>query len=276
MRKIAFLVAAAACFGLGPFAPRLGPVAGSVALVGLAVCLSLAASGFATSLAVAGGALGAFASGLLGTASPALGGAVLAALCFGERSLRVRGGAARMMHLGAALGAGAMAGSLATAFALSPLPVRAVAITVATVVLALPLLVSADDPVAHALDGLAADLTGSVADALHEAAELRRAAEEDLLDAPTARKVRATWVALVKLAEARGRISRSRASQAATAVVKRVDERIAEHVNALSRAYTAAGAAKAAEVTLHDAALRGVETAGESLEEVSRAIVDQA
>jgi hypothetical protein len=54
-----------------------------------------------------------------------------------------------------------------------------------------------------------------------------------------------------------------------------VDERIGEHVKALSRAYTAAGAAQAAEASLDDAALRGVEHAGESLEEVSRAIVDQ-
>jgi hypothetical protein len=80
----------------------------------------------------------------------------------------------------------------------------------------------------------------------------------------------------MRLAEARARLLRAAASPSSTAVVKRVDERIADHVKALARAYTAAGAAKAAEVTLHDAALRGVETAGESLEEVSRAIVDQA
>jgi hypothetical protein len=281
MRKLAFLVAAAVCFGFAPFTPRLGAVGGSIALVALAVVFSIAASGAAASLAVAGGALGAFASGMLAAVSPAVSGAALAALCFGERTLRVRGGNGRLLHLGAALGGGALAGSLTTSFALSPLPVRAVAVTVAAVLLALPLLVAADDPVAYALDGAAADLEGPAAASLHEAAELRRVVDEDLLDGGTARQVRATWAALLRLAEARARLSRSAARRGAaqarpiTKVVERVDTRIADHVTALSRAYTAAGAAKAAELSLDDAALRGVENAGESLEEVSRAIVDQ-
>jgi len=283
MRKLAFLVAAAVCFGLAPFTPRLGPVAGSVALVALAMGLAVAASGVAASLAVAGGALGAFASGMLAASSPALAGAALATLCFGERTLRVRGGNARLLHLGAALGSGALAGSLTTSFALAPLPVRAVAVTVAAVLLALPLLVAADDPVAHALDGAAADLRGPLAASLREAAELRRAVDEDLLDATTARQVHATWTTLLRLTEARLRLSpasgsrkpeEGRASPTGT-VLQRVEERIGDHVNALSRAYTAAGAARAAEVSLDDSALRGMETAGESLEEVSRAIVDQ-
>ena len=91
MRKIAFLVAAGLCFGLAPFTPRLGPVAGSLALVALAVFLAVAASGVLASLSVAGGALGAFSSGMLAVVSPAVAGASLAALCFGERTLRVRG-----------------------------------------------------------------------------------------------------------------------------------------------------------------------------------------
>jgi hypothetical protein len=53
-----------------------------------------------------------------------------------------------------------------------------------------------------------------------------------------------------------------------------VDTRIAEHVAALARAYTAVDAARAAELGLDDAALRNAEDIGESLEEVSRAIVD--
>jgi hypothetical protein len=282
MRKLAFLAAAALCFGLAPFTPRLGPVGGSIALVALAVVLSVAASGAAASLAVAGGALGAFASGMLATASPAVSGAALAALCFGERTLRVRGGNGRLLHVGAALGGGALAGTLTTSFALSPLPVRAVAVTVAAVLLALPLLVAADDPLAHALDGAAADLDGAAAASLREAAELRRAVDEDLLDDGTARQVRATWAALLRLAEARVRLARSAPRRAVAqarpivTVVERVDARIGDHVEALSRAYTAAGAAQAAELSLDDAALRGVESAGQELEEVSRAIVDQA
>ncbi len=279
MRKLAFLVAAGLCFGLAPFTPRLGPIAGSVALVALAVVLAVAASGVAASLAVAGGAVGAFASGMLAATSPAVAGAALAALCFGERTLRVRGGNARLLHLGAALGGGSLAGSLTTSFALAPLPVRAVAVTVAAVLLALPLLVAADDPVAHALDGAAADLGGATAASLREAAELRRAVDADLLDAPTARQVHATWTTLLRLTEARLRLERSPAPGSlpspASTVLIRVDERIGDHVKALARAYTAAGAARAAEVSLDDSALRSVETAGDSLEEVSRAIVDQ-
>jgi len=279
MKKLAFLVAAALCFGLAPFTPRLGPVAGSLALVALAVTLALAASAASSALAVAGGALGAFASGMLLATSPAAAGAALAGLCFAERTLRVRSQSARLLHLGAAVISGALAGSLAMSFATSAPSVRAVAVIVAAVLLALPLLVDADDPLAHALDSAAADIDGPTGAALREAAELRRTAPDDLLDAGTARHARGTWGALLRLSEARLRLSRApsltRESSPAEAVMKRVDERIADHVKALSRAYTAAGAAKAAEASLDDAALRGVENAGESLEQVSRAIVDE-
>src|SRR6185295_6761539 len=119
MRKVAFLFAAALAFGLLPFTGRLGPVPGALALVGLSVLLSLAASGAASSIAVGGGALGAFAGGMLAATSPAAAGAALAALCFGERSLRVRSQSARALHVAVALVGGALAGSLTTAFAIS-------------------------------------------------------------------------------------------------------------------------------------------------------------
>jgi len=279
MRKLAFLLAAALCFGLAPFTPRLGPVVGSVALVALAVHLALTASSAASALAVAGGALGAFAAGMLLPTSPAAAGAALAGLCFAERSLRVRAPNARLLHLGAALVGGGLAGSLSVAFASASLPVRGVAMTVAAVLLALPLLIDADDPLAHALDGAAEEIDAAPAAALREAADLRRTVDEDLLDRKTTRHARETWAALQRLAEARVRLTRAPAARrgegsAAAAVMKRVDERIGDHVKALSRAYTAAGVARAAETSLDDAGLRGVENAGESLEQVSRAIVD--
>lgn len=280
MKKLAFLVAAGLCFGLLPFTARLGPVAGPIAQVALAVLLALAASASLSALAVGGGALAAFASGMLAPTSPAVAGAALAGLCFAERSLRVRSPSARLIHAGAAVLGGALAGSLSMSFAAAAPAVRGVAVTVAAVLLALPLLVDADDPVAHALDGAAEDIDGAAGAALREAAELRRTVDEDLLDAKTARHARATWAALLRLSEARTRLSRSPAlakkdASPAQAVLARVDDRIADHVKALSRAYTAAGAARAAEASLDDAALRGVETAGESLEQVSRAIVDE-
>jgi hypothetical protein len=296
MKKLAFLVAAALTFGLAPFTPRLGPVAGSIALVALAVGLALAASATQSAIAVASGALGAFASGMLAATSPAVAGAALAGLCFAERSTRVKGANARVLHVGVAVVGGALAGSLTTSFALSPMPVRAVAMTVAAVLLALPLLIDADDPVAHALGVAAGELPAPVAAPLREAAELRRTVDEGLLDEGTARHARETWRALLRLTEARVRLARSPARKGsegargvgplgappskdaaspAEAVLRRVDERIVEHVRALERAYTAAGTAKAAEASLDDAALRSVENAGESLEQVSRAIVDE-
>lgn len=282
MKKIAFLVAAGLCFGLAPFTPRLGPVVGSIALVALAIAVALAASASMSAIAVGAGALGAFASGMLLATSPAAAGAALAGLVFAERSLRVRGQSARLLHVGAAVIGGALAGTLSTSFALAAPAVRGVAVTVAAVLLALPLLIEADDPVAHALEGAATDIGKAGAAvpsaALREAAELRRTVDDDLLDAATARHARGTWAALLRLTEARTRLSSAalskNGSSPAEAVLRRVDERIDEHVKALSRTYTAAGAAKAAEASLDDAALRGVETAGESLEQVSRAIVD--
>jgi hypothetical protein len=53
-----------------------------------------------------------------------------------------------------------------------------------------------------------------------------------------------------------------------------LDQRIDEHVNVLARAYTAVDTAAAAAVSLDDTALKNVEHVGESLEEVSRAMVE--
>jgi hypothetical protein len=98
------------------------------------------------------------------------------------------------------------------------------------------------------------------------------------LDRETSRHVRKTWGALLKLAEARVRLERTKVVRTegspAEAVVKMVDAKLADHVAALSRAYTAADTVRAAEIGLDDAALKNVETAGEELDEVSRAIVD--
>jgi hypothetical protein len=289
MRKIAFLAAAALAFGLAPSASRMGPVPGALLLVGIAVLLAVAASGALTSLTIAGGALGAFAGGVLAAVSPAAAGAVFAGLCFAERSTRVRNRRARFIHVALGLGGGAVAYSLTTAFAASSLAIRGVSLLVATVLVALPLLIEADDPVAHALDGAAEEVKGPARASLQEGAELRRTIDEDLLDKKTVQKVRATWASLVRLSEARARLERTSASRRAKsnegtatppspspaeAVMSKVDSRIAEHVAALTRAYSAADAARAAEMSLDDAALRGVETAGESLEQVSRAIVE--
>ena len=73
----------------------------------------------------------------------------------------------------------------------------------------------------------------------------------------------------------RGQHRAAESAERAATVVKRVDERIAEHVSVLARAYAAASTAHAAEASLDDAAMRSVESVGESLESMSKAIVDE-
>ena len=157
MRRFALLVAAAAAFGLWPFAGRLGIVTGSIALLALGVLLALAASATVDGLAAAGGALGALSAALVGPASPAAAGAALVALAYAERTTRVKGGTTKLVHVGGALVAGALAGTITTAYGSGSVSIRVVAALVAAVLAALPLFVEADDPVAYALDGLAED-----------------------------------------------------------------------------------------------------------------------
>lgn len=307
MKRIAFVLAALSLFAFAPLAGRFGPVPSSIALVWLGVLLALFASGTIHSLAIATGALGAFGSGVLESASPAAAGAVLVAAAFAERTTRVRSRTARAVHVLTALVGGALAGSLSSAYSMSSsLPVFSVAAVVAAVLAALPLLVDADDPVAHALEQAASLVSEPAKRALFDGAELRRNAEEVPLDGATAARVKTTWRSLLRLAEARVRLERTRpqalqrvAEQvvspspeaaiegppapptiarpqqtAADAVLGMVDQRIAEHVSVLARAYTAVDTVSAARIGLDDTALKNVESMGESLDEVSRALVE--
>jgi len=303
MKKIAFIVAAASLFALAPLSGRLGPVGSSVVLVWLGVLVAVCASGTAQSLAVASGALGAFGSGVLASVSPAAAGAVMIAAAFAERTTRVRSRTSRAVHVVAALVGGALAGSLGAAFTASSLPVTLVAVVVAAVLSALPLLVEADDPLAHALEAAAKDVSEPAKTSLVEGAELRRQAEDVPLDGATAARVKKTWQSLLRLAEARVRLERTRprlllrvadaapasseaptstaspaspaaAPTAAESVLAMVDQRIAEHVAVLAKALTAVDTARAAAVGIDDSALKTVESLGDSLEEESRAMVE--
>jgi hypothetical protein len=307
MKKLAFIVGAASLFAFAPFANRLGHVGASIALVWLGVLLAVVASGSIQSLAIGAGALGAFGAGVLGSASPAAAGAVIVAAAFAERTTRVRSCTAKAVHVVTALVGGALAGSLSTAYGASaPLPVFAVSVLVSAVLAALPLLVDADDPVAHALEQAASLVPDPAKRSLLDGAELRRNAEEVPLDRATASRVRSTWQSLLRLAEARIRLERTRPRallrvarevapraadeslegppappsvaerqpSAADAVLAMLDQRIAEHVSALARAYTAVDTVTAARIGLDDTALKNAESVGESLDEVSRALVE--
>lgn len=279
MNKPLLLVAAAAAFGLAPFASRLGLVPGSAWLVLLGVAFAIAASGSVNAIAVAAGALGALGGTVLGSVSVAVGGAVLVALAYAERTLRVRSTHGRLLHVGSALGSGALAGAIATSYGTASPAVRGVAVVVAAVLVALPLLVEADDPLAHALEGASKLVSDPARASLRDGAELRRQAHDIPLSDDATKGVQKTWRALSKLAEVRVRLERSRAQAEASktpaaAVVDMVDGRIRDHVTALARAYTAADTVRAAAVGLDDAALKTVENTSEGLEDVSRALVD--
>jgi hypothetical protein len=278
---LATVAAAAALFSLWPFLARAGTIPGALGSVVLAVGIAIAASGGPSALAVAQGAMGAFTAGVVSPGASILGGAVLVAAAYAERTMRVRGWVARGIHVGGALVAGAIAGGLTHAFAHAALPIHAVAVVVAAVLVALPHVLEADDLLSYELESISQDVDEPAKGALFAGADLRRNASDALLDRTTARTVRRTWRALSRLAEARSRVQRSRSARAAPsklgatdAVLTMLDTRIAEHVTALARAYAAVDTVRAAELGLDDAALRTAESAGEALEHVSRAIVD--
>jgi len=274
--------AAALLFASWPLVARAGTIPGAVASVAFAVLLATAASGGLSALAIAEGALGAFAAGVVSPTASILGGALLVASAYAERTTRVHGRSARAVHIGLAVLAGAMAGGLIASFANASLAVRLVAVVVAAVLASVPHLVEADDLVSHGLEGASREVDEPAKGALAAGADLRRNASDALLDRPTSRMVRQTWRALSRLAEARMRVQRSRSVRAAAtsrgsatdAVLTMLDARIAEHVAALARAYSAVDTARAAELGLDDAALRTAESAGEALDHVSRAMVD--
>jgi len=164
---------------------------------------------------------------------------------------------------------------------------EAAGVLVASVLVALPLLIDADDPIAHALEGSAALLCDPSAGKLREGAALRRHTADAPPQGEAPKGISRAWRSLLKLAEARVRLERARTvapaglrndvargGSAMDSVVSMLDGKIAAHVAALTRAYTAADTARAAELGLDDAAARGVDAAGETLEDVSRAIME--
>ena len=278
MRVLILLVAASTAYGLAPFTGRLGAVLGSTALVVLGVVLALAASFAPGAIAAAGGALGAFGYGLVITHAPALAGAVLLALCFAERTLRVRGRNEKLVHIGVVLAAGGAAGFITAHYAAADITVRAVVVLVSAVLAALPLFIEADDPMAYALASLAEDVDEPAKSALCRGADLRRTVDASFLDKRSARDAKDTWKNLLRLAQARARLQRTVAKakdgDQAVAVCRKLDQRICEHVEGLTAAYTAADAAKAATIGADDEALRTVKSASDTLDEVSKVMMN--
>jgi hypothetical protein len=303
MRTASILLASAALFAAWPTVGRHGAIPFALGFVALSVLVALAASGGVNALAAAAGALGAFAAGLVSPGATIVGGALLFAGAYAERTMRVRGeGSAagvsarrallakwgpRAAHLVLAMVAGGIAGGIVESFGRASIALRLVAIGVASVLATLPRVIEADDLTAHALEGVAREVDEPARATLFSGADLRRHADDALLDRTTSKTVRGTWKALVRLAEARLRVQRARVVRVAPpksgdreapspseAVLAMLDTRLAEHVTALARAYAAVDTARAAELGLDDVALRTVESAGEALDHVSRAMID--
>jgi hypothetical protein len=275
------VASAALLFAAWPFTAHMASIPGAVALVGLAILLATSASGGANAVSTAYAAVGVLAAGAVSPGPSAVAGALLLAAAYGERTLRVHGRTAKLVHVAAAACGGAVAGAVVVSFAEAQPAVQAVAVVVAAVVAAIPHLVAADDLVANALDAVAREVGEPVKGALIAGADLRRNADDALLDRATSRTVRGTWRALVRLAEARLRVQRSRAMRraapshgAADGVLAMLDARISDHVAAIACAYCAVDAVRAAELGLDDAALRTAQSAGEALDQVTSAIVD--
>ena len=155
MRRYWILLAAPAAFGLAPLASRLGQVGAAVGLVSLGVALACAASESCCALAVACGAAAALGGAIGGTVSPACGGALLVTLAYAERWGRVRARASKIAHVTATAVAGAAAAALASTHAGATFGLQLVAVVVGAVFVALPMLIEAEDPIAHAIDGAA-------------------------------------------------------------------------------------------------------------------------
>jgi hypothetical protein len=276
MSPALLLAAAATMFAVLPHAARGGMILGTLVPMALGIALAVAASGRVSAFSLAVGAIAAFVGQMGWLLSPALGGALLVSLAYTERLMRVREIPGRAIHGALSFVGGACAGALASGYASAPLPVRGVALVVAAVLCAGPLLTAADDARTALLESAAAALTGPVAASLRAGADLLRCADPRLLDRDTASKVKSSWRSLERLVEARLRLQNGAAprSETATLVVTMVERQIIEHVQSLTRAYTAATTKGAAEVGLDDSALQGVHARGEALEEESRAIVE--
>lgn len=282
--RIGFLVAASTAFVLPPVIEPLGPLPSSLISVALGLSLAWTASRSGSSLAAGAGALGAFLHGVAFGSSPALAGGALVCFCYGERTVRVSGTGRRCLHIALALAGGLLAGHLAGRYGVAPWPLQAVVAVLCGVLAALPRLVTAEDPVTHALALAARDLGHPARAALQAAVALRQVVDESALPGRTARELSATWHSLVELAQARVRLEHPGVQaggstrpleglpgefpglEVTRATIAQLDRKIQEHAEALARAHAAAEAVVAAELSLDEAALDATKCTGESLE----------
>ncbi len=215
------------------------PIPSAIALVALGVVTSLLATRPSLS-AVLAGASAAVAYALLRELLPTAAGAAFVALIIGPRAIRAFTSLGRVLILSLSALAGAI-GTFALASADHAGPERLLgALLVTSFVMALPLAVSADDPIGGALRSIARKSRGASRVMVLRAVALRRRLGT-ALHRPTraeGKAIEATFTRLVELGEARvealaggATLERAMRAQLATLVgcVRALDRRAAEH-----------------------------------------------
>ena len=276
LKRLSFVVLTATVLGATAWFDRLSPIPSALLLVTTTVLLACSASGGFNWATVSFAAIGAFLGAALRGTSFVVAGAVVLAAVFAERTLRVRGGVGRTVHLGASLLAGSAAMFLAQAFGARDMSLFGVAIAVGTALCALPLLIDADDAVAAELDRISKVVPANVAQELRNAAQMRRRAKDVAMDADVAKNVDGTFETLLRLAEARVRVQAASESdgESAQKVAALVDGKISLCASAIRKALAASDAVRAYATARDDQELHALSAKSESIEEVSRTLLE--
>lgn len=276
LKKVSFVVLTALVLGATAWFDRQAPIPSAILLVASTVLLGCAASGGFNWATVSFAAVGAFAGAALRGTSVAASGAIVLVSVFVERTLRIRGGIGRTVHLAAALLSGAAAMFLAETFAVRDMSLFGVAIAVGTALCALPLLIDADDAVAAELDRISKVVPDPASQELRSAAQMRRRVKDVTMDADVAKNVDGTFDTLLRLAEARLRVQHASETdgESGRKVAALVDGKIALCATAIRKAFAASDAVRAYATARDDQELHALSAKSESIEEVSRTLLE--
>ncbi|MDP3275121.1 MAG: hypothetical protein Q8Q09_08005 [Deltaproteobacteria bacterium] len=219
------------------------------AILGLGITTAVLCSGRGM-LALALGALGSLAYVTLASRSPELGGALFVLGAHGARVIRGRTAALRGALALASLTGGAVAAILVARYAAHDLAVMTAATVIASLFAGASFVLPSDDALSFGLRGLAQESDEPGRSLLLRAVQLRRKigdSDSDLLPAHSTRQLEGAWTVLLTAARARATAQRS------TAIA--LDRRIARHVDALERIYSAAEERSAHVAGMDNAAL---------------------
>lgn len=169
-------------------------------------------------------------------------GAVAVAVAFAERTIRVAGFTAKALHVGLALSAGGVAGSVLFTYSAASPAVLLLTLVVVAVASGAPFVVEADDSLAAALTRASRAVASPARETLLRAANLRRSSL--LVPVPSERisDIDRSWRTLDELASSRVELARSTRTDhekgaPGARVAAQVDDRIARELEALMRAY---------------------------------------